>query len=373
MFFQLMLTTECNLQCKYCFEEALKDTTVDLPLFEVDYGLPRTMNYDTELLNSFCRQDPNCVLIFYGGEPLLCLDRIRQIMDNVEAKSFIIQTNGLLLDHLETEYVNRLQTIFISIDGNESLTDFYRGRGTFKEIMRNLKFIKSRGFKGELIARMTVMEETDIYRQVIWLLTNRQFPFFSVHWQLNAGFWSDFGRRQFKKWIVENYDPGIRKLVKFWVQHMRLKGEVLRLYPILGLAQSLLLKEEATQLRCGAGWMNYTIQTDGYIIACPALWGMRHYYLGHLNRTSPLRLKRIPAKEPCSSCPNLRLCGGRCLYTNITKRWSTEEYKVVCDSVRNLADAIDSEIPEIRRIVEEEKIKLEAFQFTKFSGCEIIP
>ena len=74
---------------------------------EVDYDLPRKLNYDVELLDRFCRKDPDCVLTFYGGEPLLGIDKIRQIMDTVAPKHFMIQTNGLLLDKLEPKYVNR--------------------------------------------------------------------------------------------------------------------------------------------------------------------------------------------------------------------------------------------------------------------------
>ncbi|MEM2578604.1 MAG: hypothetical protein QXF59_04975 [Candidatus Bathyarchaeia archaeon] len=88
------------------------------------------------------------------------------------------------------------------------------------------------------------MEETDIYRQVLWLLNNDDFPFSSVHWQLNASFWNDFERRRFCEWGEENYNPGIRRLVKFWVAHMERHGVILRLYPFLGIAQSLLMGEE---------------------------------------------------------------------------------------------------------------------------------
>jgi sulfatase maturation enzyme AslB (radical SAM superfamily) len=109
-------------------------------------------------------------LTFYGGEPLLCVEEIKEVMDGVKAKGFMIQTNGLLLDRLEPKYVNRFHTILVSIDGDEELTDFYRGEGTFKKVIENLRLIKRDGFMGELIARMTVMEQTDIYRQVTWLL-----------------------------------------------------------------------------------------------------------------------------------------------------------------------------------------------------------
>ena len=223
----------------------------DFSNFEVDYSLPKEMSYDVSVLNRFCRADSDCVLTFYGGEPLLCLDTIKQIMDNVQAKHFFIQTNGLFLDRLETEYVNRFYTILVSLDGNEALTDYYRGVGTFRRVINNLKLVRRNGFRGELIARMTVMEKTDIYEQVIWLLSNNEIPFSSVHWQLNAGFWgNDFARRDFKKWSEENYNPGIRRLAKFWVDSMERDGMVLKLYPFLGIAYSLLFGEKAGLLRC---------------------------------------------------------------------------------------------------------------------------
>jgi putative peptide-modifying radical SAM enzyme len=369
-----MLTNECNLQCKYCFGEALEDFDPCFNNFDVDYSLPKRISYDVGLLDKFCRRDADCILIFYGGEPLLCLDKIREIMDRVKAKHFIVQTNGLLLGNLEPEYVNRFHTILVSIDGDEALTDFYRGHGTFRKVIDNLKLIKRNGFRGEIIARMTVMEQTDIYTQVRWLLENGEFSFSSIHWQLNAGFWSkDFEHRDFKNWSEESYNPGIRKLVKFWVDSMEEKGVVFRLYPFLGVAQSLLLGEEKSLLRCGAGWINYAIQTDGHIIPCPSMWGMKDYYLGHISNANPLRLKKIFVAEPCTNCNIFSLCGGRCLYANVTERWSASAYKLVCDTVRNLIEAVRIEIPRIQKLIREKKIRLEDFRFMKYTGCEIIP
>ena len=335
--------------------------------------MPKEINYDAGLLDSFCRRDPDCTLIFYGGEPLLCVDEIKHIMDNVKAKHFLIQTNGLLLDSLEQEYVDGFHTILVSIDG-EALTDFYRGKGTFRKVINILKLIKGNGFEGELIARMTVMEQTDIYKQVRWLLNNDEFSFSSVHWQLNAGFWkNDFARRDFKRWIEESYNPGIRKLVRFWVDYMEKKESVLRLYPFLGIAQSLLLGEKTSFLRCGAGWINYAIQTDGHIVPCPSMWGMKNYYLGHISSTNPLKLKKIFVSEPCTKCDVFNICGGRCLYANITKRWSIEVHSLVCNAVRNLINAIVKELPRIRKLIEGGKISLKNFEFMKYNGCEIIP
>jgi len=374
MFFHVILTTECNLQCKYCYGEACEDVDEDFSNFEVDYSLPRKMSYSLESLNTFCTKDPDCALTFYGGEPLLCVRKIKQIMDNVKAKFFMIQTNGMLLDRLEAEYVNRFHTILVSIDGDEALTDFYRGKGTFRKVIDNLKLIVQNGFEGELIARMTVMEQTDIDKQVRWLLDNNEFSFSSVHWQLNAGFWkSDYERRDFKNWSETSYNPGIQRLARFWVDYMEENGLVLKLYPLLGIAQLLLSGEKSSFLRCGGGWINYAIQTDGYIVPCPTMWGMKDYYLGHIRNAHPLQLQKVHVGKPCLECKAFKLCGGRCLYAIVTKRWSPEAYTQVCNTVHNLIQAVSGEMPRIRKLAGIGKVKPANFEYMKYNGCEIIP
>ena len=375
MFFHVVATTECNLQCRYCFGETMDDFDEDFGDFELDYSLPKKAEYDTEALKRFCEKDPDCVLTFYGGEPLLNTDFLRQVMDHVSARKFMIQTNGQLLDKLESNYVNRFHTILVSIDGEEALTDYYRGKGTFGKVVNNLKLIKKNGFLGELIARVTVMEQTDIYKQITWLLDNDKFSFSSVHWQLNAGFWgNDYARRNFKRWSQENYMPGVERLAHFWVDQMQQKGIVLRLYPLLGIASSLLLDKEPCLMRCGGGWINYAIQTDGYIIPCPTMWGMKKYYLGNIAESDPLMLKKVFVENtPCRDCGILGICGGRCLYANVTKRWTDEAYGEVCRTVRGLVNALESELPRIRRLLEEGKIRLSDFEYLKYNGCEIIP
>jgi len=373
VFFHLMLTNECDLECRYCFGEALADFSGDFGGFSVDYSLPRRMSYDVGLLERFCDLDSDCILIFYGGEPLLCLDDVRRVMDRVRARHFVVQTNGLHLACLEPEYLNRFSVILVSVDGDEALTDYYRGRGVYRRVIENLREVKRKGFCGEVVARMTVMEETDIYSQVLWLLNNDDFPFSSVHWQLNAGFWNDFDRRQFQGWSEESYNPGIRRLVKFWVDYMEKYGVVLRLYPFLGVSRSLLKGEEKTLLRCGAGWINYAIQTDGHIVPCPSMWGMRDFYLGHISTAHPLRLPKVFVGEPCTSCGIFNICGGRCLYANVTKRWKPEAYRLVCKTVENMVEAIGREIPRIRQLIGAGRIRMEDFEFMQYVGCEIIP
>ena len=374
MFYHVMMTTACNLKCRYCYGEVLDDFDVAFSGLDVDYSLPKKVGYSWKQLSEFCSKDADCVLTFYGGEPLICAKEIQRIMDTIKAKHFMIQTNGLLLDQLETDYINRFHTVLVSIDGDESLTDYYRGKGTFRKVISNLCLVTENGFQGELIARMTVMEQTDINKQVRWLLDNNEFVFSSVHWQLNAGFWeNDYSRRNFKNWSENSYIPSLKQLAHFWVNQMETKGLVLKLYPFLGITNSL-LNGKTSLLRCGGGWINYTIQTDGTIIPCPTMWGMKKYYLGHISKTDPLKLRQIPiSKEPCTSCNILGVCGGRCLYANITKRWNDKEYTTVCNTVRSLVDAIETELPRIKQLISNDKVRLDNFDYTEYNGCEIIP
>jgi putative peptide-modifying radical SAM enzyme len=341
--------------------------------FEVDYLLPSEISYDIGLLRRFCEKDSELVLIFYGGEPMLRIEKIKQIMDVVRARRFVIQTNGLHLNRLEPEYLNRLCSIFVSIDGDEELTDYYRGENVYRRIIENVRLIRRNGFEGEIIARMTVMEETDVYKQIMWLLNNPDYSFSSIHWQLDAGFWkNDFPKRPFAKWVKENYNPGIRRLVKFWLDSMESGGKVLRLYPFLGVMQSLLTGEKSL-LRCGSGWINYSIQTDGHIIPCPIMNGMKDYYLGHIRNAHPLHLRKVLVGQPCTSCEILHECGGRCLYANVTKRWSEEAYALVCKTVKNLVESLKAILPRVKELINIGKIRLSDFEYMKYNSCEIIP
>ncbi len=376
MFFHLLLTSDCNLQCKYCFGESLDDFDEEFgDDIQIDYNLPRKANYSVEMLDQFVRKDPDCVLTFYGGEPLMYMEKLRQIMDGVTPKLYMMQTNGLLLDRLEPEYVNRFHTLLVSLDGEEALTDYYRGKGTFRKVIENLKLIRINGFKGELIARMTIMEQTDIEKQVKWLLHNDEFSFTSIHWQLNAGFWgNDFKRRNFEEWTKTSYIPGVDAIVRYWVDQMEQTGKVLKLYPILGIANSLLHGETDALMRCGSGWINYSIQMDGQIIPCPTMWGMKAYYAGHIKDADPLKLPKLfVSQKPCSECKILGLCGGRCLYTNIVKRWPDDQYRKVCYTVEKLIESIQRELPRIQLLIHQGQLKLSDFDYVKFNGAEIIP
>lgn len=374
MNFYVTLTTNCNLQCTYCYGKSCEDFGSDFHGLQIDYSIPRSINYGAQDLKSFLQGDRNPLIIFYGGEPLLQMRKMEEIMDALPAARFVLQTNGLLLDRMNTKYVNKFDSVFVSLDGDEALSDYYRGEGTYRLVAINLKKIRDNGYLGEIVARMTVGEETEIDRQVLALVENKGLQISSIHWQLDALFWqNDFPKRHFSDWASKSYNPRLRKLIRAWVDRMREHGEVLRLYPLVGVMQSLLL-HKPSRLRCGAGWCLFNIQTDGNITPCPVMAGLRNFYLGNIRGTPLESLKdAVFVSEPCDRCDMLSICGGRCLYANITKLWGEEGFSQVCGTVRNMVNALEKVMPDIRSLIDKGRISLTDFEYEKYNGCEIIP
>ncbi|MCQ8893356.1 MAG: TIGR04084 family radical SAM/SPASM domain-containing protein [Methanolinea sp.] len=373
VFFHLILTDDCNLSCSYCRGRVTENTGEwggrDV---EIDWDLPPDLSVDLPSLYSFLGKDPSACLTFYGGEPLLRIPLIREIMDHAPVGRFMVQTNGLLLQDLPATYRNRFDTILVSLDGTEELTDRHRGRGTYRKVMENVQALIAGGYRGELIARMTVGEDTDIREAVFALARNKDYSFSSIHWQLDADFSGDPSIGRFREWAEGEYNPGIRSLVHDWVESMESGEGVLRWYPFLQPMQDLLLGR-SSPLRCGSGHANYTIMTDGHIGPCPVMVGMKEFYVGHVGTSDPLRLPRVSVESECTACTHREFCGGRCLYSQVVRPWPDEMKRVVCRTVENLKESLTAALPRVRECIRKGIIRESDFSHTRYNGCEIIP
>ena len=136
MFYYITVTTECDLKCTYCYGKVCEDFGSDFRDLRIDYDIPTSIRYDVEDLKAFLERDPCPTIIFYGGEPLLRIDKIEEIMDQIQAEKYVIQTNGLHLEDIAPRHLKRLNSILVSIDGTEKQTDENRGRGTYKKLYR---------------------------------------------------------------------------------------------------------------------------------------------------------------------------------------------------------------------------------------------
>lgn len=336
--------------------------------WEFDFSSPCDSEVDINKLKKFISQDKNPVIVFYGGEPLLQIEKIKQIMDEFPNTKFCMQTNAKLLNELPKEYMNRFSRILVSLDGTEERTDYNRGEGTYIKVIENLKLIRKNNFKGEIVARMAISGFPDIFEQVKHLLTINEID--SVHWQLDMGFYKfDFDNEKISK-FVEEYNKSITKLIDFWIENMK-NGKVLKIYPFLGIFESLYYNK-SSKLRCGAGYQGFAITTKGDIVPCPIMNNIKTFYLGNLN-SKISDLKEISVESPCTECSYLNICGGRCLYSNKAKLWPPEGEKLICKTIIHLINSLKEKIPEINSLIQKGIIKESDFEYEKYFGPEIIP
>ncbi len=360
MNYHLVLTRRCNLNCKYCHggEELGPDT-------EIQYNL--------DDLADFLNKDDEIQLMLYGGEPTLRIPLIVELMDRFPQARFMLQTNALLLSKIPEEYAKRFHSILISIDGPEAVTDGYRSKGVYHKVLANTQWLERIGYEGDIVARMAVSQESDIYRDVTHLLNLEEPRFKHVHWQLNVIWDAEGNWHDFDKWVAESYNPGITQLVDEWVNRME-QGTVDGIVPFIPLVYTLLTGEAST-MRCGAGIDTFAIHVNGTIGICPISPDWDFSIVGDIRTSDPKKLRNIMSvDEPCPSCDDYGVCGGRCLFTNKQRLWGEDGYKKVCNTVNHLTNTLRTQIPRIERFISEGIIYLDNFKYPEYNnGCEIIP
>ena len=132
----LCLTHACNLRCRYCYAGEKSD---------------RSMSKNTAMLAlRFLAEhsEDRCLITFFGGEPLLCYDLLKEIVRHCRSEygdrfRFRFTTNGILLDRQKIEFCrDHGIEISVSVDGTESQHDLnrhdFQGRGSYRAILERL-------------------------------------------------------------------------------------------------------------------------------------------------------------------------------------------------------------------------------------------
>ena len=151
----LNIAHDCQLRCKYCFAST------------GDFGKGRKlMSFETgkhaiDFLLENSGDRPNLELDFFGGEPLMNFNVVKQVVEYARSREkeynkkfrFTITTNGLLLDDDKIDFINReMSNVVLSIDGRKEVNDYFRvlpnGQGCYDIIMpKYKKLVAGRGDK----------------------------------------------------------------------------------------------------------------------------------------------------------------------------------------------------------------------------------
>lgn len=148
------VTQRCNLNCKYC---GYGDFYCK---YDKRVGADLSFNYAKNIIDYIFRFKKDLYpqkkngpfnFSFYGGEPLLNIELIREIVNYCEATypqvefTYSMTTNGTLLQKYSEFIVNNDIKISVSLDGdqfNNSYRVYKNDRESFQDIINNVKFFQ---------------------------------------------------------------------------------------------------------------------------------------------------------------------------------------------------------------------------------------
>lgn len=151
------VTDICNLKCKYCgYGEFYDDYDArEGKLLDVDKA-KLLLDYLAGIWSSSCNSsfDKMVYISFYGGEPLVNMSFIKEIVGyvnelNVANRKFVFSmtTNALLLDRYIDYLIEHNFNLLISLDGDESNNSYrmdHDGRNSYDRIVRNIGFLQNK-------------------------------------------------------------------------------------------------------------------------------------------------------------------------------------------------------------------------------------
>ena len=145
----------CNLNCSYCFASQGKYHG-ERALMSFEVG---KQAFDFLIANSGTRR--NLEVDFFGGEPLMNFDVVKQLVayarsiEKEHGKNFrfTLTTNGMLIDDDVIEFANKeMSNVVLSLDGRKEVHDRFRvdyaGNGSWERIVPKFrKMVEARGGK----------------------------------------------------------------------------------------------------------------------------------------------------------------------------------------------------------------------------------
>lgn len=333
----LHLTDACNLACRYCYVRPGQQTmSASTARAAVDLA---------------AQTGHSCGIIFFGGEPLLCRDTIRETVAYAQALQtqtkarfhYKITTNGTLLDDDFLRY-SLEHDIFIAIshDGIRAAHDANRvspsGDGTFdrlEPIAR--KLIKSRPYAPVL---MTVVPNTvRHYAAGVRYLYSLGFRYLICSLDY-AGDWTAANLNELKRQYT--------KLAAFY-QEKTLLEEKFYLSPFEVKLASHILGDDYCGERCELGRKQISVAPDGRLYPCVQFVGDERFVIGDVNHgideAKRQRLYELNEQDKveCDGCAISKRCNHHCACLN---QQSTGDFRqvspVLCAHERLLTPIADA-------------------------------
>jgi len=331
---QLLTTLKCNLKCTYC----------SLGVGEV-LGSQAALGYDIGQLAAFVERHlagKEIYVTFYGGEPTLNTDMMFAVMERFPEFRYQLQTNGTLIDDLPDWVLGRLSNILVSIDGGESITDGYRGRGIWRQVIRNIRKVRDR-LGGSLTARVTWGHPETTFEELDDLTSDFDY----IYWQFVAD----------DMYGADSVDKRKRVLTQLINRFFERDDILYPLIPLMGIVRNKVLPTRATELyagqtQCRVSTHLLNVMPDGKIFPCPDMMYAEEMQMGEIQgnwlKKSPLQPS---AAMPCERCEAFAWCRRNCMknlwlgYVKEDLRYRDHVVEPICELIRFIGQEIDRHDP----------------------------
>jgi uncharacterized protein len=361
---ELMVTHDCNMRCRYCYGSLGDEDWENAPYL---YGATtKGMDLETArrgvdyLVRESGRQKELSVT-FFGGEPLLELDLIKQIVPYIRDRenesrkkiNLSLSTNGLLLTEAVVEYLIQNHIgCQVSIDGPKHIHDRTRclpdGEGAYDTIIAGVKrLIAAR--RGRTPARATVAHGTvDLPAVAEHLLS---LGFGSAHIEPAIG---TSGSLMVSREDIEEMKKQNELLASSLVRNVKQNRFFNYTNLVRFIRQTRVVRERQAH-HCGAGRTYFALSQEGDFYPCHRFVGMEEYRMGNVERGMDLILQEkildltVDNRPVCRDCWARYLCGGGCWKHAVDMNGCLEEpdNELSCELIRHqieCAMAINSEL-----------------------------
>lgn len=338
----LNISHMCNLRCEYCFANGGSycgkemNMSFDVAKAAVDFLVEK----------SGARK--NLEIDFFGGEPLLNFDVVKQTVayarsiEKERGKNFrfTITTNAMLLTDEVTDFFNKeMYNVVVSIDGRKEVHDGVRkrvgGGGSFDVAMKNaLAFQKRR--KGQYYVRGTYTAKNKDFAADVLFLNDSGFDQISIEPVVLPDEHPLALKKEDIPGLIGEYDKLVNEYYKRrktdkWFNFFHFMVDIYH-----GPCETKRL------VGCGAGNEYVAVAPNGDVFPCHQFDGEGDYKLGNvLDGTFDTRipekfaLNNLLTKPDCGKCWAKYYCSGGCAANAIRYCGDINKpYKMTCELMR---------------------------------------
>ena len=319
----LHVSHDCNLKCKYCFASQ-GDFGGEKEMMSFEVG-KKAIDY--LISNSGNRR--NLEIDFFGGEPLMNFDVVKQLVaygrkvekENNKNIRFTITTNGILLDDDKIDYINEhMHNVVLSLDGRKEVNDNMRptvnDRGSYDVIMPKFKkLVEKRSKDKYYYIRGTFTRDNLDFSQDVLHFADEGFKLTSVEPVVGDESNPYALREEDMEVVFAEYE----KLAKQYAKR-KIDGDDFTFFHfVIDLNQGPCVIKRITG--CGAGNEYLAVTPNGDIYPCHQFVGNEDFKLANImdeevvlpqEISNMFRDAHVYSKEDCKTCWNKFYCSGGC-------------------------------------------------------------